>query len=381
MIDRSVLGIFMILLLAPCGFGQQYYPTVEQQGGSGGVRFQSLPSNSLELPGLAQYAGPATPYAPTYATTSPQFATPQINASVPTYAAPYVSPYGAPNTSPYYATTPPQLPTPKLAPQIDTHPNTEQPQSAEPNAPQVITEEVTDESMLVEEEPPRAWYRAPVYWFDLWEGNVEMGMSGSDGNSQTLNYLLGLDAKRETDQHILDFDLKYDRKTANSVDTAHRLFAEARWELLFEDSCWTWFFHETTEYDEFKAFDLRLSYDTGLGRCLIKNDDTSLLARAAAGMSHEIGGLSDNLVPEGVFGLEFDHKLNERQKLSFSSEYSPDVTDFLDYRLKSKASWEVLLDEDTNLSLKASILDRYDSTPSGKKANDVDYTLTLLWSF
>ena len=59
----------------------------------------------------------------------------------------------------------------------------------------------------------------------------------------------------------------------------------------------------------------------------------------------------------------------------------PDVTDFLDYRLKSKASWEVLLDEETNLSLKVSLLDRYDSTPNGKKANDLDYTLTLLWSF
>ena len=27
----------------------------------------------------------------------------------------------------------------------------------------------------------------------------------------------------------------------------------------------------------------------GLGRCLIKNDSTSLLARSGAGLSHEIG--------------------------------------------------------------------------------------------
>ncbi len=235
--------------------------------------------------------------------------------------------------------------------------------------------------MLLEEEEPNAWYYAPVYWFDLWEGNIELGMSGSHGNSETLNYLLGLDAKRETDTHVLDFDLKYDRKSANSIETAHRLFGEIRWELLFEDTCWTWFFHETTEYDEFTAYDLRLSYDTGLGRCLIKNDDTSLLARAGAGFSHEIGSPNDKLVPEAVFGMEYDHKLNERQKISTSSEYSPDVTDFLDYRLKSKASWEVLLDEETNLSLKVSILDRYDSTPNGKKAKDLDYTLTLLWTF
>jgi putative salt-induced outer membrane protein YdiY len=259
--------------------------------------------------------------------------------------------------------------------------DTDGPDTHEVAAPEEAVDEPAEEPVLLEEEKPNAWYYAPVYWFDLWEGNVELGMSGSHGNSETLNYLVGLDAKRETDTHVLDFDLKYDRKSANSIETAHRLFGEIRWELLFEDTCWTWFFHETTEYDEFTAYDLRLSYDTGLGRCLIKNDDTSLLARAGAGFSHEIGSPNDELVPEAVFGMELDHKLNERQKVSASSEYSPDVTDFMDYRLNSKASWEVLLDEETNLSLKVSILDRYDSTPHGKKANDLDYTLTLLWSF
>ena len=233
----------------------------------------------------------------------------------------------------------------------------------------------------MEKDIPGPWYYAPVQWLDPWEGNVEIGLSGSEGNTQTLNYLLGLDAKRETEEDIINFDVKYDRKSAESIETAHRLFGEIRWELLFEDSLWTWYFHETTEYDEFKAFGVRLSYDTGLGRRLIKNEITSLLARAGAGTSHEIGGPNEHLVPEAVFGLEFTHELNERQKLSASSEYSPDVTDFRDYRLKSKASWEVVLDEETNLSLKVSILDRYDSTPDGKKPNDLDYTFTLLWNF
>ncbi|MHB8902204.1 MAG: DUF481 domain-containing protein [Thermoguttaceae bacterium] len=232
-----------------------------------------------------------------------------------------------------------------------------------------------------EESAPTAWYYAPVQWLDPWEGNVEIGVSGSEGNTQTLNYLMGLDTKRETEHDIVHFDVRYDRKTADSVKTAHRLLSEVRWEFVLKESAWTWFWHETTEYDEFKAFDIRLSYDTGLGRRLIKNKTTSLLARVGAGASHEVGGTNEDLVPEAVFGMEFTHELNERQKVSTSSEYSPDVTDFLDYRLKSKASWEVVLDEETNLSLKMSVLDRYDSTPDGKRPNDLDYTLTLLWSF
>ena len=33
----------------------------------------------------------------------------------------------------------------------------------------------------------------------------------------------------------------------------------------------------------------------------------------------------------------------------------------------------------TNLSLKVSAFDRYDSTPQGRRPNDLDYALLLLW--
>ena len=422
MIHRSILGIFILSLWAPFLWGQEYFPSLGQPSAPVTTYPRQLPPVSLNAP--APYFPPTTPYAPGAPSPSPQLPTlqpstpvpytpsypitsqsavPQITPSAPpygaAYTAPYAPPYAAPYTAPYAAphnaapsappiTAPPQLALPEVAPPIPpveqtptAESDTAKSDTTEPATEEEVADELIEEPLLVEVEPPKAWYYAPIDWFDLWEGNIELGMSGSNGNSETINYLLGLDAKRETEWHVLDFDLKYDRKSANSIETAHRLFGEIRWELLFEDSSWTWFFHETTEYDEFTAYDVRLSYDTGLGRCLIKDDDTSLLARAGAGLSHEIGSPKDDMVPEAVFGLEFDHKLNERQKFSASSEYSPDVTDFLDYRLKSRASWEVLLDEDTNLSLKVSILNRYDSTPHGKKPNDLDYTLTLLWSF
>lgn len=373
MFGKSILGIAIVLWLAALSVGQQFFAPV---GGyyapsASQPQIQPLPAPGATVP--AQYTVPSTPYA-----------TPYPASSQGGYPAPSSVPYPIPYTAPYAPTYPAAQPAPLEVMDVPAEP---QPAAAPTEAatpaaePPADGEAAVEEPALPEEETPKAWYYPPLFWFDLWEGSVELGLSGSDGNSETLNYLLGVDAKRETDEHILNFDLRYDRKSANSIETAHRLFSEVRWELLFEDSAWTWFFHETTEYDEFKDFDVRLSYDTGLGRCLIKNDMTSLLARAGAGTSHEVGGSNEDFVPEAVFGLEFKHKLNQRQKVSASSEYSPDVTDFLDYRLKSKASWEVLLDEKTNLSLKVSLLDRYDSTPNGKKANDLDYTLTLLWNF
>ena len=441
-----LLSILISLLAGSAVFAQQYYPTIDQYGAGqyGSLPQITSPAASLAAPNAAvpsQYAAPSTYGVPSYPATYPAtypspypvagtipnsvpypvtngtpysasstspyptpypapYATPYstpgpVTGEVPysaSAAVPYSAPYAAPAAEPltYQVPVVPAL-VPTAPPEADVvAPASEPATPAEETEPAAAPkEEPGDEALpegedeaLVVEEVPTEWYDYPVFWLDQWEGNVEIGLSGSEGNSPTLNYLIGLDAKRETERHVLDFDLKYNRKTADSVETAHNLDSEIRWELLLEDSPWTWFIHETTEYDEFKDFDIRLSYDTGLGRELVKNDTTSLLARIGGGVSHEVGSSDEDMVPEAVFSLELSHKLNERQKLSASSEYSPDVTDFVDYRMKSKASWEVVLDEETNLSLKVSVTDTYDSTTDGDvKPNDFDYTLTLLWNF
>lgn len=244
---------------------------------------------------------------------------------------------------------------------------------SEPAVPEMDPEPVPSS---VETPWPNSWYDT-----SLWEGAFELGLAGSEGNSRTLNFHFGFDSKRKTTTSVFDVDLDYHRKTADSVQTAHRLFFDTRWERLFEESPWTWFIHHGTEYDEFTAYDVRLTFDTGIGRRLIETENASLLARMGVGGSHEIGGPDDSWVPEMVFGLDYEQQLTDRQKLTASADYTPDVTNFADFRLKSKVGWEILLDEDMNLSMRLSILDRYDSTPNGTEPNDLDYTLTLLWNF
>lgn len=215
----------------------------------------------------------------------------------------------------------------------------------------------------------------------IWEGGLELGLNGSDGNSQTFNLHVGAKVKRKTECNILSSELDYKQNSSDSVETANKAFLDSRFEHLFKESPWTWFVHNIVDYDRFKAYDLRVSLDTGLGYQLIKNDTTSLISRFGGGTTREIGGPDDKYIPELVFGLEGEHKINKRQKLCASVEYRPDVTDFANYRLNSKAAWEVLLDEEMHLSMKVGVLDRYDSYSNGKEPNDLDYTLTLLWSF
>lgn len=216
---------------------------------------------------------------------------------------------------------------------------------------------------------------------DLWEGTFEFGLDGTEGNSRTLNFRVGIEAKRETPYDVLDLDLDYHKKTADFRETANRLFFDARIEALYEESRWTLFIHHSTEYDEFKPFDVRVALDSGVGYQLIDWETTTLTARIGSGASHEIGGPDDAYVPEAVAGLEFEHQLTDRQKFSLTADYTPSMLTFADYRLSAKAGWEIMLDEEMNLSMKFSLLDRYDSTPNGAKPNDLDYSITLLWGF
>lgn len=211
-----------------------------------------------------------------------------------------------------------------------------------------------------------------------WEGTLELGINASEGNAQSLSMRSGGDLKRETETNIWEVDLSYAKTSSNSIETQHNALFNAKHEYLFV-SPWTLFTRFGTEYDEFKAFDLRLSLNTGLGFRHVDSEFTKFKSRAGVGVSREYGGPSDDYVPEATFGLDFEHQINERQKFTAIIDYFPDWRDFADYRLVTDVGWEVLLDEAAHLSLKLSVLDRYDSTPNGRKPNDIDYALLLLW--
>lgn len=238
------------------------------------------------------------------------------------------------------------------------------------------------EAEIVEEETPstaeyiQLWI--PPY---NWEKSFELGLSGTEGNSQTIDLRFGGKFSRETDRSKKEVELNYVTKESDSRKTARNALLDGRIDWPLADSPWSLFAHGSGEYDEFKAFDLRLNTDAGVGYEFFKNDLTTLLGRLGSGVSHEIGGPDDEYVPELVCAAEWERKLSERQKMGVKIEYYPDVTDFGEYRGNARASWEVVVDPCWGMSLKLSVIDRYDSTPNGAKRNDLDYSALVLWSF
>jgi putative salt-induced outer membrane protein YdiY len=215
----------------------------------------------------------------------------------------------------------------------------------------------------------------------IWTGSVELGSSGTDGNSQSFQLTFGAKLARKVPTSELTLDLTYNFNHSESVNIANRLFTEERYEWLFVDSPWTLYVHQTNEFDEFRPFDVRVTGDAGWGYKFFDSEPLKFATRIGAGVSHEIGGPDDEVVPEGVWGWTFERKLWARHSCSASLDYFPDFTDPGDFRVNSRADWQVVLNDAESLSLKLGLVDRYDSTPAGGRRNDLNYSLLLLYSF
>ena len=232
----------------------------------------------------------------------------------------------------------------------------------------------TDLEILPEDE---SWY----YLWRLWEVDYELGVNGSVGNSNTHTWRTAVRSKRKTDFSVLTGNVTYKKSIQESETTADRLYGEWRAEFPFPENKWSLFVQGNVEFDAFRSYDARLTKNAGMGYQWYKTDVGSFITRAGAGTSREFGGPDDQWVPEGVLGAEYARQLTKKQKLNFTTEFFYDITNVSENRINSTANWEVILDEEANLSLKVGIINRYDSTPNGSKPNDLDYSTVLLWSF
>ena len=251
--------------------------------------------------------------------------------------------------------------------------------------PATISEQI--ETGIAVEEPPLQqdtvrWYHYPWRWMTQgWKNHAEFGLNGSAGNAETLALQTGVELKRTTDAYTLAVDIDYRYANAGDITTENNGRYNIDYDQMFPDSPWSAFGKYGLEWDQFKAFDLRVNLNGGVGYHWLRNDQTTFVTRFGAGASREINAPVDRWVAEAVFGLDGEHQLNSRNKLKGKVDYFPAWADFGDFRLVSDAAWEILLDDTENLSLKLGVTDRYDSTPQGARPNDFYYSALLLVKF
>lgn len=228
--------------------------------------------------------------------------------------------------------------------------------------------------------PVYHWYEA-AYWFGPtpWEAGVEFGLNGSEGTNQTLSMQAGGHLKRKTKSWKFNAKIAFHRTSANQVETQNNALLDVRLDRNLDESPWSIFALNQTQYDEFQAYDLRVSLNSGVGYQWLDTETFDLEGRFGAGTSREFGGPDNRWTREALFGLESEYLISKTQRLTAKADYFPEFADFNSYRIVMDAGWEVDLDQPANVSLKFSVNDRYDSTPNGVDPNLMNYSALLIW--
>ncbi len=216
-----------------------------------------------------------------------------------------------------------------------------------------------------------------------WDGSADLGFNGSTGNSETFSGRGGLNFARKTDRNESKAGISYQYATQDSARTKSRgeAFARNDW-ILEKGSPWRIFATLKAEYDEDQDWKFRFSGFAGVGYAFIDDDRTQLIGRIGPGFSTTTGGTDDETRFELDIGADFSHKITDRQKITATVDYYPDLGDLWAYRLVAKAQYEIVVDPETKMSLKLGAEDRYDSSPAaGTKKNDFEYFGLLSWAF
>lgn len=224
------------------------------------------------------------------------------------------------------------------------------------------------------------WYQ-PAHWFGIvpWDTGIELGLNGSSGNNESFSVRTGGYMKRESRFSKFDYSIYYNRTTSGEDTTQNNATSDIRNDWLLDDtSPWSLYAKGNVFYDQFQVFDLQTNGSTGIGYQILKDPAVNLTTRVGGGASREFGGPDNEWTPEALFGFEYDQSISESQKFYANFEYYPQFADFTEFRMVSDAGWEIELDKPSNLSLKVSANDRYDSTPNGADPHLINYSVLLL---
>jgi putative salt-induced outer membrane protein YdiY len=270
---------------------------------------------------------------------------------------------------------------PRVPPEVIGSGTAEPDESAAESIGEAIQAGESAEVPPLAEETSR-WYMIPWRWLtEGWNNHAELGLDGSSGNARTLAFQTGVEMKRNTEDYTIAVDFDYRKASNRETTTEDNGRFNIDYDRLLKDSPWSGFGKFGMEWDQFKAFDLRVNVNGGLGYYFLRSDAATFATRFGAGASQEIGAPDDSWKPEAVFGAEAEYQWNRYHKMKGKFDYFPAWADFSDYRIVTDAAWEILLDDSDNLSLKLAVTDRYDSTPQGARPNDVYYSLLLLVKF
>jgi len=221
----------------------------------------------------------------------------------------------------------------------------------------------------------------PITLTQGWDFDAQVGLNGSTGNTERLNYRTAINGYRETKKLATSLSLVYSYENSEGVKTKNRFVAKGNNDWKLEDSKWRIFANLKYEYDEFQDWDQRYSGFVGAGYELVKNDKHELIGRVGLGGNQTIGGENETFTPEGLLGLDYTWKIKDGQSFKAGTTVYPDLEKLSRFRMINYAEYQIVLSKESGMILTTGAEHRFESDPGTAKHNELDYYLTLGWQF
>lgn len=218
--------------------------------------------------------------------------------------------------------------------------------------------------------------------WEAWDKSIDIGINGSSGNSEIVNARVQLAGERITETMETRASALYRVSKQDGETSENRFRFDVLNDWIPRDSKIRWWAKGAYEFDEFQAWDHRLSASAGLGYEFVDNDKHTLVGRAGFGGSQTFGDDDEDFRPELVLGLDYRYRIADNQTFTAGTEYLLDVSDTENWRTNTFAQYEAVIDESSGMNFKTGVSHRYDSSPGGDtKKNDLEYFATLGWKF
>ena len=213
-----------------------------------------------------------------------------------------------------------------------------------------------------------------------WKHEIDAGLNGSSGNSESMNLHTGYTGSYKDDDHGWKITAAYDKAESDGEESRNQFFADLLKDWYWSDSPWFAFVQGRYDWDEFKEWDYRLSASAGAGYEFIDNDSWYLAGRLGLGGSKTYGGEDEESTPEAILGLEAEWNISERESVDFKTTFYPSLEESGEYRNITTFNWKMAISARGNLAMKIGLINEYDSlAPEGTDKSDFKYNLSLVW--
>lgn len=208
-----------------------------------------------------------------------------------------------------------------------------------------------------------------------WRRAIDFGMNMTKGNSDTLRYSLALDVVRERDKDLIRLGAQTLYGKSEDTKDTENASARTRYERQISPRTYGLGYADWLS-DTIAGIDYRVTAIASPGWHLLRSPRSILNVEAGAGYLEEKKEADREGYAAGRLAASVERLLNEHVLTWCAVEYIPKFADMSVFFVNTEAGVASMLAR--NLTLKATLEDRYDNAPAPDVKNNDLYVSTAL---